>query len=230
MLVTSALYYTVIGVKVAAADGTELAGRALTYVFIPVGFVLAAFVGHRLSTSRRWKLNAVVATTLAGVLFLGGLAGGWPPAWERLPGGFQVAGFERSVEPQGVATAQWARQVLGHDNRFAADLTNYTLLGTYGEQDVIRQGATLYYSAGVSPEDQQIVASTSLRYLVVDRRLAEGLPASGRYFPDDPQADKHTVPLPLEDLTKFDAVPGIRRIYDSGDIVIYDLSRSSYAP
>ncbi len=54
------------------------------------------------------------------------------------------------------------------------------------------------------------------------------LPASGQYFPVDPNVGKYTRPLPLADLTKFDHVPGVARIYDSGNIVIYDLKGSAY--
>ncbi len=54
------------------------------------------------------------------------------------------------------------------------------------------------------------------------------LPASGQYFPVDPNVGKYTRPLPLAGLTKFNQVPGVARIYDSGNIVIYDLKSSAY--
>ena len=77
------------------------------------------------------------------------------------------------------------------------------------------------------PLAQQVQAQ-SLGYVLVDRRLSEMLPASGQYFPVDPNAGKYTRPLPLADLTKFNQVPGLARIYDSGNIVIYDLMGSAY--
>jgi hypothetical protein len=49
-----------------------------------------------------------------------------------------------------------------------------------------------------------------------------------RYFPVDPNVGNYTRPLPLADLTKFNQVPGVARIYDSGNIVIYDLKSSAY--
>ena len=57
----------------------------------------------------------------------------------------------------------------------------------------------------------------------VDRRLSESLPAGGQYFPDDPRAGKYTRPLPAADLSKYASISSIARIYDSGNIVIYDL-------
>jgi hypothetical protein len=63
-----------------------------------------------------------------------------------------------------------------------------------------------------------------LRYVWVDSRLSQSLPASGAYFPDDPDAGKYKHPLPARDLDKFDsAKSGFDRIYDSGNIVIYAL-------
>ena len=63
-----------------------------------------------------------------------------------------------------------------------------------------------------------------MHYVWVDRRLSQSLPAFGQYFPVDPKAGKYTRPLPLGDLTKFNHTQGVERIYDSGNIVIYELT------
>ena len=48
---------------------------------------------------RGWAARIAVAVALAGTLTLmfDGLANGWPPSWERLPGPYRVAAYERSV-------------------------------------------------------------------------------------------------------------------------------------
>src|SRR5207253_1128350 len=69
-------------------------------------------------------------------------AGGWPPYWEQLPGRYLVAGFERSVDAQSVAAAQWSRTGLAEDTRVAADTNGINLLSTYGRHDTV--GASLY--------------------------------------------------------------------------------------
>ena len=63
-------------------------------------------------------------------------------------------------------------------------------------------------------EQQQI------QYVLADNRLSQSLPACGSYFPGQTTTD--TQKLPLIDLTKFNS-PGIPRIFDDGNIVIYDL-------
>ena len=45
------------------------------------------------------------------------------------------------------------------------------------------------------------------------------------YFPGtDPQTGHYYHPIPLRDLTKYNNLPGVARIYDGGDIVIYGLA------
>jgi hypothetical protein len=68
----------------------------------------------------------------------------------------------------------------------------------------------------------------AVQYALVDRRLATELPASGAYFPVDPDAGRYSHPLPEADLTKFDHLAGATRLYDSGNIVIYGLGGVGY--
>ena len=42
LTLASLSYYLVLGVRLASSDGSELAGRAFTYVYLPVAYVLAA--------------------------------------------------------------------------------------------------------------------------------------------------------------------------------------------
>ena len=86
----------------------------------------------------------------------------------------------------------------------------------------------MYTSPTFTQSAAQQVQALDIQYALVDRRLSEQLPASGEYFPVDPNAGTYTHPLPLADLTKFNHVPGVARIYDSGNIVIYDLKGSAY--
>ena len=252
LTLASLSYYLVLGVRLASSDGPELAGRAFTYVYLPVAYVLAAGAMAALARSGgrpaapaqgEWEPAGVavgrarrtgawaaavlgrpaVVVMLTAVVFVGGITSGWPPFWERLPGPYKVSAFERSVEPEGIAAAQWTLAHLGPGNRFAADFTNYTLLGTYGDQDVVRNVADVYYSPVFGPAQVTQLADAGVQYLLVDLRLSTQLPAGGSYFPDDPQQDRHTTPIPRRDLTKFNSVPGIDRIYDGGDIVIYDV-------
>jgi hypothetical protein len=238
MAVGSLGWYVVVAIRLFVADGSELSGRAATFVYIPAGFVAALAVVRLTDNSLRWpviranvrrRAPLVVAVAVAGAtLFVfDGLANGWPPYWERLPGPHQVAGADRSVGPLEIASAQWAAAQLGPDNTFATDEGDFAVLGGYGDQNPLSNVAFLYTSPTLTASDIQQATDQAIRYILVDRRLSQALPASGSYFGSGPA--EYTHPLPLADLTKFDHVADVARIYDSGDIVIYHLGDVDYA-
>jgi hypothetical protein len=232
-------WYVIVAVRLFVANGSELAGRASTFVFLPAGFIAALAVIRLTDNSLRWpairanvrrRAPVVVAVTVVAalVLVLNGLVNGWPPYWERLPGPYQVAGAERSVGPEQVASADWALAVLGPGNRFATDEGDLPVLGSYGDQETVGDDGYLYTTPAFTQAAAEQVQAQSIGYVLVDRRLSEMLPVSGQYFPVDPNVGKYTRPLPLAGLTKFNHVRGVARVYDSGNIVIYDLKGSAY--
>jgi uncharacterized membrane protein/uncharacterized protein YjeT (DUF2065 family) len=231
-------WYVIVAVRLFVANGSELAGRASTFVFLPAGFIAALAVIRLTDNSLRWlviraglrRAPLVIATAVAAALMLvlNGLINGWPPYWERLPGPYQVAGAERSVGPEQVASADWALAVLGPGQRFATDEGDLPVLGSYGDQNTVGDDGPLYTSPALTPAAVQLVQAQSIGFVLVDLRLSETLPVSGQYFPVDPNAGTYKHPLPRADLAKFNRVPGVARIYDSGNIVIYDLKGSAY--
>jgi hypothetical protein len=227
MAIVSLSWYVIVVVRFTVADGSQLAGRAATFVFVPTAYIAALAVSHLVNVAVRWQAHSTAAAVLVVVpsLIFDGLANGWPPYWERLPGPHQVAGVERSVGPMEIATAGWALAALGPGNRFATDFGSYSVLGSYGDQNPLRNVANLYTSPTFTQLDLLQAQARALRYVWVDQRLSQSLPVYGEYFPADPNAGKYKRPLPVADLDKFNHVPGIDRIYDSGNIVIYELLR-----
>ena len=49
-------WYIVVAVRLFVADGSELAGRASTFVFVPAGFVAALAVIRLTDNSLRWPI------------------------------------------------------------------------------------------------------------------------------------------------------------------------------
>lgn len=231
LAIGSLSWYAVVVVRLKIPDGSELSGRASTFVYIPVALILAVAVAQLVSRGLRWQASAIAAAAIIGalVVMFDGLSNGWPPYWERLPGAYQVGGVERAVNPEGIAAAKWALDSLGPGNRFAADFGNYPTLGSYGYQNPVYQDAYLYLSPAYKRSDARLVQDQDIGYVLVDLRLSQALPVSGQYFIGfDPKAGQYKRPLALTGLTKFNHVPGVSRIYDSGSIVIYDLKGSKY--
>ncbi len=220
--IVSVSWYVIVAIRFTVADGSELAGRASTFTYVPAALIDALALVHLVGVAVHRRVRSMAVPVLVGVLMLmfDGLANGWPPFWERLPGPYQVAGSERSVGPEEIVAARWTLSALGPGNRFATDLGSFSVLGSYGYQNPLQDVAYLYTSPTFTAQAQ----AQGLRYIWVDQRLSQSLPASGQYFTDDPNAGKYTRPLPEADLQKFNQSAGLARIYDSGNIVIYELA------
>ncbi|HEY4388785.1 MAG TPA: hypothetical protein VGN34_30405, partial [Ktedonobacteraceae bacterium] len=95
---------------------------------------------------------------------------------------------------------------------------------TYGHQRIItRLGdkidvSPIFYSAQFDKYDIELLQEGEMHYLAVDTRISTALPLEGMYF----ENDMPTSIISRASLTKFDTVAQINRLYDSGDIVIYD--------
>jgi hypothetical protein len=224
-------WFVAIAIRVFVPNGTELAGRASTFSYIPAAFVAALGLATALQVTRSARISRrAIGIAVVTLLLCNALANGWPPYWERLPGDYLPAAFERSVDPAGIAASRWALIHLGPGHQFATDMGNATLLANYGKQNVARNVAPLFTASSLDETGIKLAREQSLEYLLVDRRLSKALPPEGSYFTADPNTGRYTSPIPLRKLDKFDHIAGIHRIYDNGDIVIYDLRGSRYAP
>lgn len=209
--------------------GIEVADRATEFVFLGIALVLAIGITQFHLPFQRRSLVLAVLTIAASILFIGGVVAGSGPDWERFPGPYLVSADSRSITQEGISAAQWADSSLGPGNRVATDRVDTMLMLTYGNQRVVTSlddhldPSPIFTSATFDSEDLAIVQSAHLHYLVVDLRMSTGLPRRGFYFSEDePNAFNYDAPMSLEALTKFDHMSDVNRIFDSGDLVIYD--------
>jgi len=210
-------------------SGAEAANRSTEFLFLGIAFVLAVGVVELWLMGRRDWRKPALALGGAAIIFLGGVILGFAP-WARLPGPYLVSADSRSIEPEGITAARWASTYLGPDNRILADRTNVLLMLGYGGQRPITGygNGVPTYRVVLSPtfglRELAVVRAAELHYVVVDRRLAWGLPLTGVYFERaEPDAARVTFPLDPRDFSKFDLSTSIARIFDSGHIVIYDV-------
>jgi hypothetical protein len=211
--------------------GAEASNRGAAFLFVAIAFVLASWLVEQPFGMRLGQKWLVAACAWATIIFLGGVAVGWPPPWARMPGPYLPAADSRSIEREGLAAAEWTRALLGPDNRLIADRTNRLLMGAYGEQRPVTgyadkvQISQVFFAAQLGPAERQILRAGRVRYLVVDRRLSAGLPSAGVYFErGEVPGNIHTTPINPAALAKFDTLAGVSRLFDSGDIVIYDVA------
>jgi hypothetical protein len=237
MLGAASLLYPISHVFRFTNFGSEITDRSAAFLFIPVAFVLAIFITQFWPTRRlNWKQTSLITCAIS-VVFLGGVILAIGPPWALLPGPYLVGADDHSVEPEGIQTAEWAYSYLGSNNRFATDRTNGLLMNTYGDQRPVTSTedgidvATIFFSPDLDPYEIARLKDVKVQYLLVDLRLSKAPPRLGFYFdPGEPGSFQHTTPISLKALTKFSTVPQINRVFDSGDIAIYDLGGLINAP
>jgi hypothetical protein len=221
--------------------GVEASQRASEFVFLGIGFAVATLVsaleqrpflvrGH-LPTSAL----APVVTAAATFCFVGGVVVGVSP-YLRLPADYRVGADARSIDDQGLAAADWTRTYLGPDREVVADSANRRIQAALGGQDPVTAyndgigTAWLMFSSTLSDTDRRVLREARIEYVIADYRLTLALPEFGIYFePAEPDAFAHETPMSPEAIFKWDREPDVARLYDSGDIVIYDVRELSHA-
>jgi len=217
--------------------GGEFATRSPEFLFLAIALLMAiGGVSSGLLTGGRrrggWLLAGIVS-----VLLIGGIVTGWGPSVRVLPGAYRVAADSQSIEPEGVATAQWMRQTLGAGNRIGTDRINQLLMGSYGQQYPVTHVAdgvnvaSVFFAGQLGPQERLQLAQANVRYLVVDLRLSQGLPLFGVYFENgEPDSYQHSAPIDIAALTKFDHAAGISKVFDDGNFAVYDVGALAHEP
>jgi Dolichyl-phosphate-mannose-protein mannosyltransferase len=240
-MLLSASVFGVVLVRLGASDGSELAGRSYSFAMIP-GSVACAFALQWLFVPRAigaiarsdwWRrlvrLGCGVALVL--ILAIGGIAGGWPEYYARLPGPFLASAWERSVDSRNLLAAEWAADNIPKGSGVASNWVTGGLMGSLGHLSNDQGTALLFLTTEFTPQLGTIVAQRRVRYIVVDSRTLTMTPQSGAFFDNDPFAGSYKGGLRLKQLlNKFNVDPGISKIYSDGTISIYDLYGSEYKP
>ncbi len=226
-------YFGMLGLRFSAA-AWETGNRASEFLFIGLSFVVALGSIELWQSRRANGLLRVVVTASVAIIFMGGVIAGWPPQL-RLSQPYRVAVGDRIIEPQGQVAAQWFRSYLGPNNTLGADISNGLLMLVYGEQHAYAgrwpDTEDILETVEMPEWQNQILQRWQIRYFVVDRRLISRNNMAGLYFDQTGGGPIPSTKLyPPEIYGKFDKQPKVNRIFDSGNIVIYDVSALSDVP
>ncbi len=218
-------YFAMLGLRLSPA-AWETGNRASEFLFIGLAFVLAFAVLALWDAQRVPWLSRAIAVGSVAIIFVGGVIAGWAPAL-RLGQPLQVVVGDVNIKPQGFAAADWMRNVLGPGHSVGTDQSNARLLLAYGQQSPLTGGSPdikdLLGMADFPVWQSELMQEYDIRYLVVDRRSISWNNMEGYYF--DETGGGPIAPDDLRDpevYGKFDRLQNVSRIYDSGNIVIYD--------
>lgn len=208
--------------------GWETANRASEFLFVGVAFLLALALRQwwRRWYQQPWLRNAITWSYVT-LLFLAGVIAGWQPAL-RTGRVYQVAVQEHTLLPQGVSAAQWSETFLGEGNVMIADSANARLMLTYGGQSAytgrVHGIRDLFFAEQLGRGEYEMLDVVDVEYVVYDERLISWDNMLGIYFerlpPDIPEGGQR---LPEESEKKFDRAAAVDRVFDSGEITIFDV-------
>ncbi|GAA2001746.1 hypothetical protein JL107_01500 [Nakamurella flavida] len=208
----------------------EVGDRAAGFVFLGIAAVVGWWLIHRRWTGRRSVIGTAVLTVAATITFLGNIVLGSGPTAQQLPGPYLISADARSVDADNLAAAEWMAANLPVESRVYGDRVGGLLAAAYGGQFTVRHVSTLIDASRLlldpqlTDADFDLIKRAQLEYLIVDRRLANGLPNQQVYIENGEfEGQGRTTPVSPEALDKFTGVAGVQRIYDNGSIVIYDL-------
>jgi len=148
----------------------------------------------------------------------------------RFPGPYLPSADPRSATEDVLAAARWLRSAHGPDGRVAGDRTLAAVLGSYGAQTPITYQENgqpiwrIFEPETLTPEVTAEVRDSGVGWLAVDLRSAGVFPLTGFYFDESEPGAYVDTHLSTRGLIKFDSAPGYRRVYDNGNIVLYQVA------
>ncbi len=212
---------------------SELGDRASTFLFFPLALSCSLVAFRDLgavkpAARQRGPAFMVAFIGLTSIIYLGGVLLGSGPDWERLPGPYLVSAEARTQDPQTLAAVRWAAAHLPAGSRIVADRIPAALLASeaqlwplyFPERGL--EWAWLYFPETWGISQTTIVRMLHIRYLYVDKRLADSLPHEGNYFYEGESPQPRHIPITA--LTKFSHVRGLITVYHQGPVTIYDTS------
>ncbi len=209
-------------------SAAETANRSTEFLYLGLGAVIAAGVVFSQPTKRlRGAVPRLLTGLVCSLIIFGGVAVSWQYS-ARLPQDPSAEEVPYELTPQAIEAAAWSGSALGNGQRFASDLISRLGLATYGYQRPLyapSDGISSWQVMApeeVDPAVRQAIREGAVRFVLVERRLHDGIPTSGYYFDrGEPEAGLYRRPIGMRTLEKFENQPGASLIYDNGTQQIF---------
>jgi hypothetical protein len=213
-------------------SAAETANRSTEFLYLGLSAVIAAVVFWPRASWRDGTGARVTAGLLCSVIIFGGVAVSWQYS-TRLPQDSEAAAVPYELSPQAIDVDRWSRESLGPGHRFAADILSRLGLATYGEQRPLyapRDGISSWQVMApehVDPAVRQAIREGEVEFVLVERKLHDGIPTAGYYFDrGEPMTGLYRHPISIANLEKFEGAAGVSLIYDNGTQQIFAVGRA----
>jgi hypothetical protein len=230
VLAAGAAAYLVIQPVRLVPGAWETSYRGSDFLFVGIALMIAFAAVHLARRGRLTVPRAATAACCIAVITVGGVLVGWPPS-VRLSQPYEARIGDRVVVPQGVALARWSLADLGPGHRFVAEAAPARVLLTHGRQlphAVPEWPAELVLEApALTPALADVIRAEGVSYAAVDRRAISADNMAGYFFAPAGRPRDAGEGLFSPDVVAALDVPTSDRLFDSGDVVAYDLRRVS---
>ena len=210
-----------------ALRGDQTAQRVWEFSFLGLAPLCGMALWYLMRRRATWSRS--LGAALLGVVFVG-CAAARTGEHIRFPGPYLPSADPRSATEDVLAGARWLRAAHGPDRRVAGDRTLAAIMGSYGAQRPITYQENgqptwrIFEPQQLAPEATAEVRESGVGWLAVDMRTAGVFPLTGFYFDESEPGAYVDTHLSVRGLIKFDWAPGYRRVYDNGNIVLYQVA------
>jgi hypothetical protein len=223
-------FFAVLGLRL-APSAWEIANRMGEFFYIGLGFVVAYAVVERVMPGR-WRTFAPAAIAgSAAVVVIGGAITGWPPDNILSEPVTKVVTNSRHIQSEAIAVGRWVGAHLPGSG-FGAYQSDARTILVYGDGHVLTgtqaNVGTALSSWTISKHELALLRVNGVRYMVVDRRVRADDDARGYAFSLHPPGGHVDELNSAQTATKFDHLPAAR-VYDSGNVSVYDLQSAAPA-
>lgn len=204
----------------------ETVNRSANFTSVGAAIVVAAAVAAAVSRRRPGRLWRTLAATAITLAVCGATIQGWPSrVLLSQPLGVQAG--DAVLQPEGFAASAWATSRLPAPSVYLADEVTgrelavdgaaFTLSGRAdGVREVLSRPA-------MEPWQLDLLRKSEVDFAVVDRRRISANNVTGYFFQRADAPDGGVGYYSPRARAKFAALPRSSRVFDSGNIVIYDI-------
>ncbi len=213
-------FFSTLALRLAPA-AWETGNRAGEFLFIGLAFVLACAGLQNWAPRNRPRIGRAVLTVALGVVLVGDMIAGWP--WDlQLASPVRARAEGGTISSPPLALAEWARRNTPEDSRFAAGIADARLLLAPGERIALAGKypdiEDILLEPAISNWELPLLQGHDIRYIVADARDVARDSSRGFSFSTEDE-----LIIPKSAVVKFKEIPGVKRIYSSGEMSVYDL-------
>jgi hypothetical protein len=226
----SALLYPVTQVLRFTENGSELGGRIGPFMFVGIAFTITIGVLFLYQGMQKHRNRYLILVVLVSIMFYGNILVSFV-RWAILPGDYLAAADARSIDIHSIEASNWLLKTFGPNNLIGSDRINTLIMAGYGRQQAVTASYDqvdvpgIFLDPQIDANEYDEICRGQIEFLIVDMRFVDYMPTLGFYYESGEMGalGYHSEPIYKGLFKKFEEISFMNRVYDSGNIVIYQV-------